>query len=293
MSMGGHYHRPQALSEVLPLLGRPGLRLLAGGTDFFPARADQAIDEDVLDLSAVAGFGRISRATEGAQVFVRLGAMVTWSQVLTAPQLQGPAFQALRQAAREIGARQIQNRGTLVGNLCNASPAADGVPCLMALGARVEIASARGIRLLPVEAFVLGPRRTALAPDEVVCGLLLPQQERACSLFLKMGTRRYLVISIAMLAAQWTRAASTAPGSPWTSCRVSVGACSAVAVRLTPFEQWACAGMPAARRDEVFKACLALLSPIDDVRADRVYRLNLVTQLLSRLQAEMLTDTGT
>ena len=191
----GEYLRPDGLSEALAALRRPHT-VLAGGTDFYPARVGRAIDEDVLDITAIAALRGISAGAEGW----RLGATTTWSELLDAE--LPPLFDGLKQAAREVGGRQIQNAGTLAGNLCNASPAADGVPPLLALDAEVELAGPAGARRLPLAAFITGNRRTALAPGELMVAIHVrkPTHE-ARSAFLKLGARRYLVISIAMAAA--------------------------------------------------------------------------------------------
>ena len=128
----------------------------------------------------------------------RIGALTTWTDVAEAPTLPA-AFDGLRAAARPIGGRQIQNAGTIAGNLVNASPAADGTPNLLALDAVVELASAaRGVRRLPVGDFVTGNRSTVLAPDELVTAVLVPDAPPASPgpTFLKLGSRAYLVISI-------------------------------------------------------------------------------------------------
>src|SRR5262249_4116921 len=129
----GEYLRPTSLDEALRALTRPWT-VLAGGTDFYPARVGRAIDENVLDIGGIAALRGITEQSEGW----RLGATTTWSE-LTETSLP-PLFDGLKQAAREVGGRQIQNAGTIAGNLCNASPAADGAPPLLALGAEVELA---------------------------------------------------------------------------------------------------------------------------------------------------------
>ena len=130
---------------------------------------------------------------------LRIAACTTWSEIRDAA--LPPACDALRAAAAEVGGRQIQNAGTIGGNLCNASPAADGVPPLLALDAAVELASAAGTRRLPLAAFLLGPRRTDRRPGEILTAVLLPEAALAGrSVFLKLGARRHLVISIAMVA---------------------------------------------------------------------------------------------
>ncbi|HSI01928.1 MAG TPA: FAD binding domain-containing protein [Reyranella sp.] len=268
----GDYLRPVSLEEALQALARPWT-VLAGGTDFYPARVGRAIDENVLDISAIAALRGIAEGPAGW----RLGATTTWSELLETP--LPPLFDGLKQAAREIGGRQIQNAGTVAGNLCNASPAADGVPPLLALDAEVELAGRAGTRRLPVAAFITGNRRTVLAPGELLIAIHLPRAaHEARSAFLKLGARRYLVISIAMAAAT-----VELDGRRVAAARVAVGACSAVAQRLPGLEA-ALAGAPIDRLSERVDAThLAPLAPIDDVRGSAAYRTDAVVTLLRRL----------
>jgi CO/xanthine dehydrogenase FAD-binding subunit len=279
------YRQPVELAEALETLSGAPVAVLAGGTDFYPARVGLAVDGPVLDISRIAGLRGIESGPQGW----RIGALTTWSEVAAA---RLPAeLRALAQAAVEVGGRQIQNRGTVGGNLCNASPAADGVPALLALGASVELASRRGRRLLPLERFVTGNRRTALAPDELLTAVLLPARSGAArSGFLKLGHRRYLVISIAMAAAMVDFDADDRVAA----VGIAVGACSAAAVRLPALEAGLCgvrrarAGSQAAAllaADPV--AMLAPLAPIDDVRGTAAYRLDAASTLVGRLLAEV------
>ena len=272
----GAYFRPSRLDEALTVLARPSAPplVLAGGTDLYPGRVGRPIDEDVLDLSAIAALRGIATGDAGW----RLGATTTWSEVAEAD--LPPLFAGLQAAAREVGGRQIQNAGTLAGNLCNASPAADGVPALLALDAAVEIAGPNP-RRLPLRAFLLGPRRTALAPGELVVALHVPRPARpAEGAFVKLGARRYLVISIAMASA-----VLEFDGDTVAAARVAVGACSAVAERLPALEA-ALAGRPRGRLAAVVsESQLAPLSPIDDVRGSAGYRREAVVALLQRLLA--------
>jgi CO/xanthine dehydrogenase FAD-binding subunit len=273
----GAYLRPRRLEDALTALAQPHV-VLAGGTDFYPARVGRAIDEDVLDIGGIAVLRGISADASGW----RLGATTTWSELLEAD--LPPLFDGLKQAAREVGGRQIQNAGTLAGNLCNASPAADGVPCLLALDAEIEVAGPAGRRLLPLRQFITGVRRTALAQAELVVAIHVPKPDReARSAFLKLGTRRYLVISIAMAAAT----IEIADGRV-ASARLAVGACSPVAERLPALEA-ALAGAPLDTRlaDRVEPAHLAPLSPIDDVRGSAAYRSDAVVTVLRRLLQDL------
>lgn len=271
------YLRPRRLEEALSALARPSARpraVLAGGTDFYPLRVGRTIDEDVLDIGGIDGLRGITEGPAGW----RLGATTTWSELIEAA--LPPLFDGLKQAAREVGGRQIQNAGTLAGNVCNASPAADGVPALLALDAEVEIAGP-AMRRLPLRQFIVGARRTALVPGELVVALHVPRPRRpAESAFLKLGARRYLVISIAMAAAvlEWI-------DDRVAAARIAVGACSPVAERLPALE----AALVGASRDglagRVDAAHLAPLSPIDDVRGSAAYRRDVVATMLRRLLA--------
>ncbi len=274
----GKFVRPSRLEEALSALERPHT-VLAGGTDFYPARVGRTIDEDIIDITAVDALRGISATATGW----RLGATTSWRELIDAD--LPPLFDGLKQAAREVGGRQIQNAGTLAGNLCNASPAADGVPGLLALGAEIEIASRAATRRLPLEKFITGARRTGLRPGELVVALHVARPAHpARSAFLKLGARRYLVISIAMAAATL----EIAEGRVATA-RVAVGACSAVAQRLAALET-ARAGAPFDRHlaDRVDPTHLSPLAPIDDVRGSAGYRQAAVLVLLRRLLAGLV-----
>jgi len=127
------YLRPSALDEVLELLGRPGAVVLSGGTDFFPERLYLPRTETVVDISDVAALRGITRN----DATWRFGATTTWREVRDAD--LPPAFDGLRRAASQVGGVQMQNAGTVGGNLCTASPAGDGIPPLLTLGALVEL----------------------------------------------------------------------------------------------------------------------------------------------------------
>jgi len=251
--------------------------VLAGGTDFFPARVGRAIEEDVLDIGGIDALRGISVDAGGW----RLGATTTWSDLIEAD--LPPLFDGLKQAAREIGGRQIQNAGTLAGNLCNASPAADGVPGLMALDAEIELASRSGIRRLPLAAFITGNRRTALKPGELLVAIHIPRPVHdARSAFLKLGARRYLVISIAMAAATIEIVERRI-----AAARIAVGACSVVAQRLPALEAVLVgAALDGRLGDCVDRSHLAPLTPIDDIRGSAAYRRDAVLILLRRLLLE-------
>lgn len=274
------YLRPTRTEEALERLAAAPLTVLAGGTDHYPGRVAKPLAENILDITALDALRGIQKTPDGW----RIGATTTWTQVSEAK--LPPLFDALKQAAREVGGEQIQNSGTVAGNLCNASPAADGVPALLALDAQVELASVKGTRRLRLDEFILGPRRTARDADELLTAILIPKaRASARSRFLKLGARRYLVISIAMVAA-----VIEAERGRIAAARVAVGACSPVAQRLPALEA-ALVGAPldAKLGSRVRAEHLATLAPIDDPRASADYRneaaQTLVARCLNRLGA--------
>ena len=184
---------------------------------------DSAPIMDITALDELTGIRRLADRIE-------IGALVTWTEAIESDL---PAwFHCVRLAAREIGGRQIQNRGTLAGNLCNASPAADGVPALLVLNARVRLQQHGGSREIPLDEFITANRRTCLRPGELMTAIVIPCPAAGSrSTFLKLGARRYLVISIAMVAA-----CLELKDGRIHDARLAVGACSEVAQRLTGLE---------------------------------------------------------
>jgi CO/xanthine dehydrogenase FAD-binding subunit len=210
--------------------------------------------------------------------YIRIGGLTTWTQLIRTP--LPSCFDGLKAAAREIGSVQIQNRGTIAGNLCNASPAADSVPPLLTLDAEIELASHAGTRRVPLSSFITGNRKTLRTANEVLTNVFVPRAiEKARSSFLKLGARRYLVISIAMVATAILRDGNNRVAD----ARVSVGSCSAVAQRLSALERFL-SRKPAelGLGSLVSEAHLADLSPIDDVRGTGVYRRDAALTLVQR-----------
>lgn len=255
------------------------LTVAAGCTDLFAATERKVLPRPVLDISRLEALRGITRDDEG----LRIGATTTWAQIRDAD--LPPAFDGLRLAAREVGARQIQSRGTLGGNLCNASPAADGVPPLLTLDAEVELASLRGTRRLPLADFLTGPRRTARASDELLTAIHIPSAAtEGRSHFLKLGARAYLVISIAMCAARLV-----VRDGMVTHAALAVGACSPVATRL-PEAEAALTGHPL-DPSRITDALIApRLSPIADARADAAYRTRAAADLMRRTVAALAPE---
>ncbi len=260
------YHRPSSLGEALAIRAAADVAVIAGGTDIYPAHTarrawGEPTHKPVLDITAIPGLDRIEEGADGW----RVGCLVTWSALRRAA--LPPLFDGLKAAAGEVGGVQVQNRGTIVGNLCTASPAGDGLPNLLALDAAVELASPAGPRAVPLRDFLTGYRATAIRRDEIVTALRIPRLGNARSGFVKLGARRYLVISIVMGAA-----VLAIKGGRIAEARVALGACSAVAQRLPALEA-ALRGVALTQAAEVAQAAhLGALSPLDDIRASAAYR---------------------
>ncbi len=273
--------RPNTMAEALAMLAaQPTLTPFAGGTDIYPAQAarfawGEGAPAAMLDLGAVPAFAAIEPAPD----HWRIGAGATWAQLRDAE--LPPEFDALRAASRGVGGAQIQNRGTIGGNLCNASPAADGAPPLLALDAAVELASLRGSRRLPLADFLRGNRATARAPDELLTAVLVPRRPGDWrSGFEKLGARHYLVISIVMVAATLRIEAGRI-----AEAAIAIGACSPAARRLPALE----AALRGSRPGQVAVQAEHLegLSPIDDTRATADYRQAAARVLVQRLLARL------
>lgn len=268
------YHRPDRVEDAFQALAQ-GASVIAGGTDWYPARGDGPVPQNLLDITRLPQFSGINRYDGGW----RIGAATSWSAIVNAD--LPPAFAGLQAAGREVGSVQIQNAGTIGGNLCNASPAADGMPALLTLDANVQLVSAQGTRRLPLAQFVTGVRQTALHKGELLQAIDIPDTWQAPgtgAAFAKLGARKYLVISIVMVAL-----VLEAENGKLTHVRIAVGSCAPVAQRLAALEE----ALLGADKDEAAKLVTPdlvepALSPIDDVRGTVGYRLDAAVTLVKR-----------
>lgn len=268
------FFRPYSLADALDVLAKTNATILAGGTDLFPAFTGNQLNGPVIDISALDEL----RGIQVTDDRVHIGGRTTWTDILRAPLPQG--FDGLRAAAREIGSVQIQNQATIAGNICNASPAADGVAALLALDADVTLESHLGSRTLPLAGFIQGNRKTARRPDEILTVIRVPRAwDNAASAFLKLGARRYLVISIVMVAANLV----ILHDGRIERAAISVGSCSPIALRLLELER-VLVGRPADLflENQVRPGHFSQLCPIDDVRATATYRREAAETLVRR-----------
>jgi len=270
------YFAPNSLDDALDVLAA-GAQIVAGGTDHFPAAGQSVPDRDLLDITRIETLRGIWPEGKDQGGGWWIGGATTWAEIRDAD--LPPAFCGLQQAAREVGARQIQNAATLGGNICNASPAADGIPPLLVLDAEVHLASVSGKRVIALSQFLRGVRKTARHKDEILIGVRIPPARGLASAFEKLGARQYLVISIAMVAV-----AVRLKAGCLDDLRVAVGACSPVATRLGALEQ-RLQGTPVSGLADpalVRPQDLSALAAIDDVRATAGYRLDAAAELIRR-----------
>ncbi|MGI8517094.1 MAG: FAD binding domain-containing protein [Acidimicrobiia bacterium] len=268
------YVAPADLDSALIAVADGTRTVVAGATDFYPARVGRPLTEPVIDISGLDELRGIT-VTEDSY---RIGALTRWADIRKADLPR--VFDGLRLAAAAVGGIQVQNAGTIAGNLCNASPAADGIPPLLTLDASVELTSHSGRRVIPLEDFLTGYRQTDLRSDELVTAVIVPRDgEEAFSDFQKLGSRSYLVISIVMVATVVKGASDGTIGE----ARIAVGACSPVAQRLTQLES-ELRGLRRTDRleDLPTRDHLTDLAPIDDVRATASYRLDATLALVRR-----------
>ena len=276
------YYSPTYLDEALDLMSSRKLDLVAGGTDFYPARGRSPVTRDILDITRVEGLRGIEQSKEG---IVRIGATTTWTDIAKANLSQ--AFSALQQAAREVGGIQIQNSGTVAGNLCNASPAADGIPPLLTLDAEIEVADSVGVRRQALCDFITGVRKTTKTSSEMVTAVYIKMPpDHSTSAFEKLGARKYMIISIAM-----TAVIIGLDRSGYVDyARIAVGACSPVAQRLKSLE----ADIIGQKISDIciFDSYLEPLVPITDIRASEEFRSEVVVEQIYRALHKAIGNYG-
>ncbi len=253
-------HTPRTLDEALRLKAElPDARLVQGGTDVMvELNFGHSRPEALVNLNEA----RELRAWSRGNGSVRLGAALTYTEAMR-PELVA-LVPALAEASRTVGSPQIRNRGTIGGNLGTASPAGDALPPLLAERAVVEIASVRGERSVPLEEFLLGVKRNALEPDELVTAVTL-RPSGGPQTFMKVGPRNAMVIAICSLAVVVDLEAG--------EVRAAYGS-AATTVRLVSVPLAEAAALP----ERVAEAA----SPIDDVRATAAYRRHALRVLTAR-----------
>jgi CO/xanthine dehydrogenase FAD-binding subunit len=269
-----HYVRPRDLDEALATrAAHPDWMVLAGGTDLMVNANHRPSPAGILDLWRLPGLGTIAASDRS----ITIGAGATWYEVENHPAVL-KTWLPLSLAAREIGALQIQMRGTLGGNVGNSSPVGDSLPVLLALDAELELASVRGRRKVPYSQFCTGYRKTALASDELIVAATLPAPSATThTVWRKVGTRRAQSISKVMGAA-----AITFDGGVISSARVALGAVADRPIRIGAVENAVRGLTPDKAADAARAALRTAIKPIDDVRSTATYRHEVAENLVAR-----------
>jgi len=270
---------PTSPEAALALLAAGGWRPLAGGTDALVERSAGITDpRGYLDIGLLAELKGIR--LEGDLLV--LGAATTFAE-LRRDALVAQHAPALAAMAAEVGAAQVQNRGTLGGNIATASPAGDSLPVLLALDAAIEVASSRGARTIPAAAFFPSYRRTALEPDELIVRVRVPLAAGRSVAFRKVGTRRAQAISVVVLAVAWRWGSGPERGT-WHDVRVALGSVAPTPIRARGAEAALEGAPPTPEVAAVAAATLAAeIAPIDDVRSTAEHRRAVAARVFHRI----------
>ena len=267
---------PATLREAYDMLARAPHRAIAGGTDVMVQITGEIgpPPERMIDLWRLDDLRgiRVQRDT------LTLGALTTYTEIRRSSACR-ELVPALVDAAATIGAAQIQNRGTIGGNIANASPAGDTLPVLLATDATIVVGGARGEREIPAASFWVAYRRTALDLDELVLRVRIPVRDGRTVRFRKIGTRRAQAISKVVMALAWR-----IRNDRWTDVRVALGSVADRPIRATATE--AVLDGAAATREIAQRAAetiAAEVAPIDDVRSTADYRRAVTARVLHRL----------
>jgi xanthine dehydrogenase small subunit len=270
---------PATLAEAYAVMAGGGYRPIAGGTDLMvQLEADVAEPPaavvDLWRLDELRGIGY-----DGYEVAI--GALTTWTELRHSPVIRA-RLPALAEASGTIGAAQIQNRGTIGGNICNASPAGDSLPVLLAVDATFDLGSAAGERSLPAREFWTGYRQTALRPDELLLRVRFPVERGRHTRFRKVGTRAAQAISKVVLALSYRDDEGT-----WRDVRLALGSVAPTTIR-APLTEAVLEGAPPSETiaDEAAAVLATEVSPIDDVRSTAEYRRSVAARVLHRLLRE-------
>jgi aerobic carbon-monoxide dehydrogenase medium subunit len=276
------YERPTTMKQAAALLAKEkgSAYVLAGGTDLLVRLRTGFIDPDlVVDIKRIAATREIDAAAGG----FRIGAAVTGAELGEHAKLK-KAWPGVVEAANLIGSKQVQGRCTMTGNLCNASPAADSVPALVAAAAKAVIVGPKGKRTIPVEQVPVSPGKTSLKKGEIIESILLPKRPpRSGDAYLRFIPRTEMDIAVVGVAVSVTLDAK----GVCTEARVSLGAV-APTVLLVPEAAKTLIGTKMDKKalDALAAACSAACKPIDDKRGTREYRIK-VAGVLARRAAQI------
>ena len=276
-------HSPTTLREVLSLLSERGraIKIIAGGTDLMVLMNAHILEAaEFLDIWSVDELRGINDQGDA----LRIGALTTYTQLIKSELIQQYA-PSLVAASRTIGAIQIQNRGTIGGNIVNASPAGDSLPVLAAYDAEVEIGSARGIRRVPFNQFYTGYRRSVLEPDELVLAVRIPKlQKGEVDFYWKVGTRRAQAISKTVMAAK-----ARIDDQKINSISIAVGSVAPTVVRAPQTESMLTGSVITnGLMNDARQTIAREITPITDLRSTEHYRRTVTGNVLVKFLRQLV-----
>jgi carbon-monoxide dehydrogenase medium subunit len=281
------YLSPTSLDDALSIVAaeHEKARLLAGGTDLIPQVKRREIDapEYVVDLKRIPGLDAI---TYDRQLGLKIGALASIAAVEQSADVRR-YFPILSQAASVMASPQVRNRGTFVGNICNAVPSADSAPPLLALGASVRIKGAKAERVVPLDQFFIGPRKTILGPDEIVVDISVPPlSTESGGVYLKLSPRHSMDLAVVGVAVE-----GTCKNGICSDIKVALGAVAPTPVR-APMAELMLQGQKITQEliDEAAKNAITQCSPIDDHRASAEYRCDMVYVMTRRALTQVFLD---
>lgn len=268
------YHRPGSIDEAVKMLGQPNARVLAGGTDIIVSiRNGSMSPSHLVDIKGIKELKNLQISDR--ELFI--GAAVTINELIESREVR-EKMPLLAEAGATLASHQVRNRATVVGNLCNASPAADMAPALLVLNAAVDARGKNGSREIALKDFFTSVKRNCLLPDEIVTRIRLP---------LAKGRGRYLKKSRSR--GHDLSAVGVAGFYDGTTVRLAVGACAPTPVCC----EFDAAGM---KYDEILETAReqvkAIINPIDDIRAGKEYRAAIVDIYLERILGDILQQEG-
>ncbi|MBN8200012.1 FAD binding domain-containing protein [Bacillus sp. NTK034] len=269
---------PSSLSECLTQLSKEGRkhRLIAGGTDAAVRMKEGKWRPEIwINIKNV----KELRYIEEREDFIHIGPLTTHTDLIHSPLLQRKA-DVLAEAAREVGATQMQNMGTIGGNIGTASPAGDTLPALYALGAMLELASLTKKRIIPIEEFIIGPGRTILKENEMITKILIkPQKPNEIGIFQKLGPRKAQSISIVNIAISLTMDQDR----KCIEGKIAFGSVAPTIIRARKCESMLTLGQ---LNDDLIQNIAKIawkeVMPISDGRATAAYRRDMASALLER-----------
>ena len=274
--------KPNSLGEVVNALEETGGKILAGGTDIIPRMRNNLFSASVLvDASNIFDLSFIEEVDDQ----IAIGALTTHQEIVNSQLLQS-ANPALVAAAESIGCRQTRNRGTLGGNIANASPAADTIPPLLAFDARIQLLRKGGERSVPLEEFLVGPGETSLESGELIHSITFSRLSGAWgAAFQKMGKRKGMAIAVVSVAV----VVVLNPKGMVQDARIALGSVAPTVVRSPRAEEKLIgteAGLGAIQ--DAANAVVEDISPISDVRSTAEYRQHAARVLTHRALEEAI-----